>query len=245
MVASTALFTNAATVQGQSGTSTSKVNLPGGIKRYEDEIAKPKATGTAATQQDFLKLFTTQLQNQNPLDPVKNEAFVAQLAQFSQLEATTNMATQLASIATALNGDRMMSGAGLIGRSVIAAGSQFSLKAGEAVNGVVDLPKGADGVQVDILNSANEVVSRSTLGAQPPGNFYFSWNGQDAKGNALPEGAYRFRVTGTQAGMNITPAVSIRQAIQGVSQDAASGDMLIELQGGKTMKLADVKRIGG
>ena len=56
---------------------------------------KPKASSTTANQQDFLKLFTTQLQNQNPLDPTKNEAFVAQLAQFSQLEATTNMATQL------------------------------------------------------------------------------------------------------------------------------------------------------
>jgi flagellar basal-body rod modification protein FlgD len=39
----------------------------------------------------FLKLFTAQLQNQNPLDPMKNEAFVAQLAQFSSLEATTMM----------------------------------------------------------------------------------------------------------------------------------------------------------
>ena len=43
-------------------------------------------------QAEFLTLFTTQLQNQNPLDPVKNEAFVAQLAQFSQFEATTKMA---------------------------------------------------------------------------------------------------------------------------------------------------------
>jgi flagellar basal-body rod modification protein FlgD len=43
----------------------------------------------------FLRLFTTQLQNQNPLDPMKNEAFVAQLAQFSTLEATTAMSSSL------------------------------------------------------------------------------------------------------------------------------------------------------
>ena len=43
----------------------------------------------------FLRLFTTQLQNQNPLDPMKNEAFVAQLAQFSSLEATTAMSASL------------------------------------------------------------------------------------------------------------------------------------------------------
>ena len=43
----------------------------------------------------FLTLLTTQLQNQNPLDPMENEAFVAQLAQFSQLEATTQMSSSL------------------------------------------------------------------------------------------------------------------------------------------------------
>lgn len=243
MVTSTALYTNAPSVAAQASTAK-KAALPAGMKSYEEEIAKPKATGAANNQQDFLKLFTTQLQNQNPLDPVKNEAFVAQLAQFSQLEASTNMATQLAGIAASLASERMSTGASLIGKSVLLPGTSFMLKAGEPVQGVVDLPKGADGVQVDILNSADELVSRTTAGAQPPGNFYFSWNGQDQAGNTLPDGNYRFRITGTQGGMNITPDVSARRTIQGVSQDATTGDTLIEIQGGATMKLADVKRIG-
>ncbi len=53
------------------------------------KAATPQNTNMGQTE--FLTLFTTQLKNQNPLDPVKNEAFVAQLAQFSQLEATTAM----------------------------------------------------------------------------------------------------------------------------------------------------------
>jgi len=68
------------------------------------------------SQQAFLTLFTTQLQNQNPLDPVKNEAFVAQLAQFSQLEATTKMADSLEMMSTTMQGDRLMTGAALIGK---------------------------------------------------------------------------------------------------------------------------------
>ena len=64
--------------------STPKAPLPSGIISYEDYIAKNKvkATSTTMDQGAFLTLFTTQLKNQNPLDPVKNEAFVAQLAQF-------------------------------------------------------------------------------------------------------------------------------------------------------------------
>jgi len=89
------------------------------ITRASDVAAAKLAPSKAASsmgQQDFLKLFTTQLQNQNPLDPTKNEAFVAQLAQFSQLEATTNMATQLTSFVSSQSGDRMLAGASLIGK---------------------------------------------------------------------------------------------------------------------------------
>jgi flagellar basal-body rod modification protein FlgD len=240
MVTSTALFTNAATV---NQANAPKAALPGGIKRYEEEAAKPKASGAANTQQDFLKLFTTQLQNQNPLDPVKNEAFVAQLAQFSQLEATTNMSSQLGVIAGAITGDRMMSSAGLIGKSVITPGANFALKTGETVQAVVDLPAGAEGLQVDIVNASDELVNRSTLGQQAAGSMYFSWNGLDQAGNAVPPGNYRFRVIGSSGGASMTPEVSLRKAIQGVSQDAA-GNTMIEVQGGKTLKLADVARLG-
>jgi flagellar basal-body rod modification protein FlgD len=241
MVTSTALYTNAAMV---NQANAPKAALPGGIKRYEEEAAKPKASGAANTQQDFLKLFTTQLQNQNPLDPIKNEAFVAQLAQFSQLEATTNMASQLAVIAGAITGDRMMSSAGLIGKSVITPGSAFAHKPGETVQAVVDLPGGAEGLQVDILNESNELINRSTLGQQAAGSMYFSWNGQDQAGNAMPAGNYRFRVIGSSGGVSVAPEVSQRKLIQGVRQDAG-GNTLIEVQGGKTLKLADVARIGG
>ena len=69
-------------------------------------------------QREFLLLFTTQLQNQNPLDPMKNEAFVAQLAQFSQLEATTSMSDQMTELVSSLKGERLMNGAHLIGYRV-------------------------------------------------------------------------------------------------------------------------------
>jgi len=100
--------------------ATAITNNLASIKRYEDVVdaAKPanKTANESMGQTEFLKLFTTQLQNQNPLDPVKNEAFVAQLAQFSQLEATTNMSTSLNNMVSSMSGERMLSGAALIGK---------------------------------------------------------------------------------------------------------------------------------
>jgi flagellar basal-body rod modification protein FlgD len=169
---------------------------------------------------------------------------VAQLAQFSQLEATTNMATQLASLTASLQGDRMMSGASLIGKSVVVPGNAFELKAGQPVQASIDLPKGAAGLQVDVLNSSGQAVYQQILGAQQAGSLQLSWQGQDSNGQPLPDGAYRFRVSAVAQGQNITPTVSTLSTIQSISQEA-SGEMLVQVQGGQTLKLADIKRIGG
>jgi flagellar basal-body rod modification protein FlgD len=218
--------------------------MPAGIKSYEQELAKPKANGTTANQQDFLKLFTTQLQNQNPLDPTKNEAFVAQLAQFSQLEATTNMATQLAALTASLQGDRMMAGAALIGKSVVVPGNTFTYTKDQPVQASIELPNGADGVQIDLLNAAGQTVFQQILGSQQAGSLALSWSGQSSNGSAVPEGIYRFRVAAVAQGKNVVPTVSTLSEIRSISQDA-SGQMLVQVQGGQTLKMADIKRIGG
>ena len=69
-------------------------------------------------RQEFLKLLTTQLQNQNPLDPMKNEQFVAQLAQFSTLEATLSMSGSLDNFVTSCKENDVLQASNLIGRSV-------------------------------------------------------------------------------------------------------------------------------
>jgi len=83
---------NSLTAAAQAANKT--INAPAGIKTTADaanEALTANKSSSGMGQKDFLTLFTTQLKCQDPLDPVKNEAFVAQLAQFSQLEATTGM----------------------------------------------------------------------------------------------------------------------------------------------------------
>src|SRR3546814_10293829 len=77
-----------------SGTSTLDLNALG-IRSYDASNAPTKKTNL--DQGDFLKLLTTQLKNQDPLKPVENEAFVAQMAQFSSLSGITEMNTKLRS----------------------------------------------------------------------------------------------------------------------------------------------------
>jgi flagellar basal-body rod modification protein FlgD len=100
----------------------------------------------------FLTLLTTQLQNQNPLDPMKNEQFVAQLAQFSQLEGITNMSTSLSEVADVIRSDRIMAGANLVGKSVFGQTGRINSDGVSAADIEFELPYGADQVEVGIYD---------------------------------------------------------------------------------------------
>ena len=82
----------------------------------------------------FLTLFTTQLKNQNPLDPLENEAFVSQLAQFSSLEAMKGMQSSLEDVSSKLRNEQFLVGASLLGKSV-------SLESGLVTAGEGKTPK--------------------------------------------------------------------------------------------------------
>ncbi len=227
-----------------SATSAASPSLPPGILKYEDEIAKPKATSTGASQQDFLKLFTTQLQNQNPLDPTKNEAFVAQLAQFSQLEATTNMATQLTTFVTSMSGDRMLSGATMIGKKVAVDGAPVVMSGGLPVQGIIDLPAGAEGMRLEILDSQGNLVREQIAGPQTPGEVTLTWDGLDSSGAAVADGNYAFRATITSAGQTTNPTVKTLATVRSISQADAKSPLMLQVDGGLSVALTDVKRVG-
>jgi flagellar basal-body rod modification protein FlgD len=226
--------------------STPKAPLPSGIISYEEYTAKNKVKATSSTmdQGAFLTLFTTQLKNQNPLDPVKNEAFVAQLAQFSQLEATTAMKTSMETMVQSMQGDKMLAGASMIGRKVAVPNAPAMLLGGQPVQASVDLPNGADGVQMQIFDSRGQVVRKMIYPAQSPGSMKLAWDGMSDTGASMPDGAYTMQVLASSLGKAVQPTVNMFSTVRSVS-NAGTGDntWLLEVDGGKSVSLADVKQI--
>ena len=227
-------------------TTAAKAPLPNGIVSYEDYVAKNKvkATNNAMDQGAFLTLFTTQLKNQNPLDPVKNEAFVAQLAQFSQLEATTAMKTSMETMVKSLDGDKMLAGAALIGRRVAVPNGPLTLLGGQPVEANVDLPTGADGVQMLVFNDQGQQVRKQIFGAQPIGTMRLSWDGMSDAGAPMPDGTYTTQVLASSMGKAIQPTVNSLATVRSVSNaGTADNAWILEVDGGKSVNMADVKRI--
>jgi len=223
-------------------------SVPSGIMtsaQYKaQQEAAAAAKGTSMGQTEFLTLFTTQLKNQDPLDPVKNEAFVAQLAQFSQLEATSAMRNSMDGLVSSLSNQRIFNATSLIGKTVAVPDGPVTVTDTTVSQGVVNLPTGADGMKIDVYNDKGSLVRSFIMGAQTPGDVTIAWDGLDAAGNNAPNGTYRYVVTANSQGNQTTPTVSTYAAVQGVtSAGTGDGTMLLEVAGGKTVNLADVKRV--
>jgi flagellar basal-body rod modification protein FlgD len=195
-------------------------------------------------QTEFLTLFTTQLKNQNPLDPVKNEAFVAQLAQFSQLEATTAMKTSMQNLVSSLANDRLLGATSLIGKTVGVPDGPVMVTDTTVSQGVVNAPTGADGIKVQIFNDKGILVRTQIMGPQPVGDVTIAWDGTNDGGTTVPNGTYRYVASVNSNGTVTKPTVNTYAQVTGVtSAGTADGTMLLEVAGGKTVNLADVKRI--
>ncbi|PKP85422.1 MAG: hypothetical protein CVT80_02595, partial [Alphaproteobacteria bacterium HGW-Alphaproteobacteria-2] len=137
----------------------------------------------------FLKLLTTQIRNQDPLNPVSAEDFATQLATFSGVEQQVRGNELLEGIAARLGGDEITQLAAWVGLEVRApVSAKFS---GAPVT--VHLPPhdAAEGVQLAVLDAAGARVETRAL---PPGGSTAVWPGTTATGATAPEGFYRFEL---------------------------------------------------
>ena len=227
--------------------SSSAVSMPSSIMttaQYQaQQSALAAAQSTTMGQGAFLTLFTTQLKNQDPTDPVKNEAFVAQLAQFSQLEATTAMKSSLDTMASSMSNDRLLGAASLIGKQVQVPNGPVTVTNTTVSQGTINLPTGADGVTLNVYDSAGALVKTQTYGSQPAGSMTLTWDGTDSTGNQVANGTYSYSVNAVSGGQTVTPTVTTLATVQSISSSGTSGSMMLNVGAGKSVDLSTVTSI--
>ena len=213
-------------------------------KQYEEQQAKLLAQDEELDRDAFLKLFTTQLKNQNPLDPMENEAFVAQLAQFSSLEAMTGARTSMDSMAADSKSSRFLLGSSLIGKKIERVSNLVTVAEGEKVTSKANLPELADSGVFSIYDATtNELVYKKDFNRMPPGAVDLTWNGQNQEGDQMPAGQYRFEFTANRGGNLTTVPLLNKQTIAAVSWDKEVEELEIEMEDGSKLNIAEVGRI--
>ncbi|MBO3275799.1 flagellar hook assembly protein FlgD [Pseudomonas schmalbachii] len=202
-------------------------------------------TGTNSLGKDsFLQLLVTQMNNQNPLEPQDNTAFVSQLAQFSSLESMQNLDGTLGSFYSSFQSSQALQASSLVGRSVIVASDKAQLESGATLDGSLAMPMSGDGVQVKIYDDSGELVRTIDLGTQKGGNVDFKWDGKDEDGNFVASGTYKFKASGSFGGTNIDLATYLPATVNSVTLGQNGEGMTLNLAGIGSVRASSVQTIG-
>ncbi|WP_153132448.1 flagellar hook assembly protein FlgD [Dechloromonas hortensis] len=188
-------------------------------------------------QNSFLTMLTTQLQNQDPLNPMDNAQMTSQLAQISTLEGIQGLNTTLTQLLSSYNTSQALQAAGAIGSQVLTEGSNLVLSKG-VTQGGVSLGSAADKVTVTIKNAAGAVVQTQDLGKQSAGIVAFAWDGKNASGTQLADGKYTFSIEASKAGTKVTATPIQVGTVSAVVKNGSSFEL--ELNSGETVAFNDV-----
>ncbi|MDE2600382.1 MAG: flagellar hook assembly protein FlgD [Rhodocyclaceae bacterium] len=201
------------------------------------------STSKAEDQQTrFLKLLTTQLKNQDPLNPMDNAQMTSQLAQISTVDGIERLNATLSSMMSSTNAQQALQAAALVGHGALVAGSNLSLTESGAIGGY-DLASSADRVKVEIKDGNGNIVRTITSEGKDAGVQNFVWDGKDSDGKALGAGTYSFSVTAIQGNSDVKVTPLQFGYISGVVRNASTGDLGIDVGNYGRFKFDDLKQI--
>ena len=150
---------------------------------------------TTLGKDDFLKLLVSQLQNQDPLNPMESTEFTAQLAQFSSLEQLTNMNKSLDYLLLYQTSINNAQAVGFIGKTVKASGNSISVEDGAPDQVQFDLAGDAAEVNVFIYDASDNLIKTINCGSLSDGEQSIEWDGTNDDGEAVSDGTYTFEVS--------------------------------------------------
>ena len=196
---------------------------------------------SADSEQRFLKLLVTQLNNQDPLNPLDNAQLTSQLAQMSTVSGIEKLNGAFQSLLAQSGSSQVLQSAALIGRTVLVPGKELALAQGNDMRFGVDLAGAADSVKGSVKNAAGELVRTFDLGALPPGVKTVEWDGKTDTGTAAPDGTYSFSVT-AKAGADNVAALGLTYAkVEGIAQ--GYGGASLDLGAGRKAGLDEIRQV--
>jgi flagellar basal-body rod modification protein FlgD len=205
----------------------------------------PKVNAKADLGQDqFLQLMTTQLQNQDPMKPMENGEFLGQIAQFASVRGIQDLQKTFGDLAGSLQSNQAFQAAGLVGKEVLVANSSgvFNYQ-GLPVRGAVELSSGADQVEVAVIGANGQTLRTLDLGSKRAGLSAFTWDGRDATGAVVPDGAYQIKAVARVAGKSIASDTLFNAKVDSVSFGKNQEGLTLNLAGVGPRDFKDVREI--
>ena len=187
----------------------------------------------------FLQLLTTQLKNQNPLDPLDTNQFTQQLVQFAGVEQQLKANEQLTTLVSLQQTAQSTQALGFVGKTAVVDGNTAALTNG-AVVWDLNVPTSSN-VNISITNSTGQTVFSGSYDVKAGDNQAFGWDGKGNDGTQWPDGKYTLTATAADSAGN---SVAVSTRLQGVvsSVDLTQSPPLLSING-KTYTVNQIKGI--
>jgi flagellar basal-body rod modification protein FlgD len=193
----------------------------------------------AGNFQSFLTLLTTQLQNQNPLDPLDTNQFTQQLVEFAGVQQQLNTNDSLSTLVSLQQTTQSTEALAYVGKTAVVKGNTATM-----VNSIagweLSIPT-ASVMDVTIASSTGQTVFSGSYSVSAGNNQPFAWNGQGSDGTQWPDGNYTLTATAKDANGN---TVAVTSAVEGTvsSVDLTQSPPLLTI-GGQTYTVSQVQSI--
>lgn len=204
------------------------------------------STGTASgqlTQSDFLQLMTTQMNNQDPTNPMDSGQFMSQIAQFASVSGIQDMQSSITQLVNSFTANQTMQAASLVGHQVIAKGSNAQLGSDGTLTGAINLTQDTSDLAVGVYDSAGQLVRKIDLGPQSQGLLPFNWDGVTDQGGKAPSGIYTIKAVADIGGSSQAVDTYVASTVDSVVVDSTNNQLMLNTSGGETISMSDVKQI--
>lgn len=187
----------------------------------------------------FLKLLSHQLQNQDPMKPMDQKQFAADIAQFSQVEQMANMNQKLEALGGNIPAETKFHGASFLGKEVLTQGTSVQYDGEGAASLPFQLPEEAKELRIRIFDSANQLVAEIEKQGMSSGSHTLSWDGLMNDGTRAVADEYRFEVDGwNEKFEEFKGKTRASGIVSGVSFE--NGETVLSLNNGQNVFLRDV-----
>ncbi len=191
------------------------------------------ATGVSLkeTYNNFLKMLTTQLKNQDPLNPMDSKDFTSQLIQMSAAEQSISQTSKIEDMLKLMQASTVNTALNYIGLDVDYVGNKVAFNGVTPISTSYELPETAAKTQISVLNSDGTVIY-SQVGEVTAGSHKFSWDGKDSSGNTQKPGVYTVEI-GSQTADDkaLTNKITVPGTVSGV--ETADGQVYLSINGQK------------
>jgi len=174
--------------------------MPVNVTQLPTGTQLPSASGstsgsnTTLTQNDFFHLMTTQLESQDPLNPMNSDQYAAELAQFSTANGVQQLQGTVSSIGQQISSATGLQASSLVGHDVAVSGNLLAYAGSGTAPGAFNLSSAASNVTVTVKDASGAQIATVNLGPLGAGMQNFTWNGSETGGGTAAAGAYTFQV---------------------------------------------------